>query len=168
MCVKDLKKAVQATFSLIFGLKGYSYGIPVSSVRKLPEMGMSLGSQIKYYREFKGLSQEELGQAVGMTKWGIRHIENDEMRLVNLKLLDKIITFLDIKDKVKYDDPYIAFIINNPAAQIKAYRKKKNITMYHLSELLNTAYSTVKKWENGKCIISRKCYERLMNLINED
>ncbi len=129
---------------------------------------MTLGGQIKYYRCLKGMTQEELGKEVGMTKWGIRHVENDEMRLVNLPLLDKLVACLEIENKINYEDNYIEFIKNNPADKIRSYRIKKNITMYQLSELLNTAYSTVKKWENGTCVISRKCYERLMELFNED
>ncbi len=129
---------------------------------------MSLGSQIKYYRSFKGISQEELAKAVGVSKFTVMRIENNEMLLVNLELLDKLISYLDIEDRISYEDDYIEFIKNNPAEQIRAYRKKKNITMYQLSELLNTAYSTVKHWENGTCVISRKCYERLKQLITDD
>ncbi len=135
---------------------------------KLPSTDMSLGSQIKYYRSFKGISQEELAKAVGVSKFTVMRIENNEMLLVNLALLDKLISHLDIEDKISYEDDYIEFIKNNPAEQIRAYRKKKNITMYQLSELLNTAYSTVKHWENGTCVISRKCYERLKQLITDD
>lgn len=152
---------------MILKEKGAFLSIPVSSVIKLPEMTMSLGGQIKYYRKLKGLSQEELGEAVGITKFGIRHIENDELLLVNLSLVDKLVAYLGIEDKVYYDD-YIKFIKNNPAAQLKAYRKKKNITMYQLSELMNTAYGTVKKWENNKSVISRSSYQKLMELFNED
>ncbi len=140
----------------------------MSSVLKLPSTDMSLGSQIKYYRSFKGISQEELAKAVGVSKFTVMRIENNEMLLVNLALLDKLISHLDIEDKISYEDDYIEFIKNNPAEQIRAYRKKKNITMYQLSELLNTAYSTVKHWENGTCVISRKCYERLKQLITDD
>lgn len=152
---------------MILKEKGAFLSIPVSSVMKLPEMTMSLGGQIKYYRKLKGLSQEELGEAVGITKFGIRHIENDELLLVNLSLVDKLVAYLGIEDKVYYDD-YIEFIKNNPAAQLKTYRKKKNITMYQLSKLMNTAYSTVKKWENNKSVISRSSYQKLMELFNED
>lgn len=133
---------------------------------RLPEKGTSFGSQIKYYRVLKGMNQEELAKAVGMTKHGIRHIENDEMRLVNLSLLDKLVAYLNIEDKIQYDD-YIQFIKNNPAAQIKAYRKKKNITMYELSNLLNTDYTTVKRWEGGKSVLSKESYKKLMELFNE-
>lgn len=112
------------------------------------------------------MTQEELGEAIGMTKHAIRHIENDEMLLVNLSLVDKLVSCLDIEDKIQYDD-YIQFIKNNPAAQMKAYRKKKNITMYELSKLLNINYTTVKRWEGGKSVLSRESFKRLMELFNE-
>lgn len=147
--------------------KGHSLSIPVSLMLRLPTKGLSLGSQIKYYRVLKGMTQEELGEAIGMTKHAIRHIENGEMRLLKLSLLDKLVSCLDIEDKIQYDD-YIQFIKNNPATQIQAYRKKKNITMYELSNLLNTDYNTVKRWEGGKSVLSRESFKKLMELFNED
>ena len=146
--------------------KGHSLSIPVSLMFRLPDKDSSLGSQIKYYRVLRRMTQEELGEAIGMTKHAIRHIENDEMLLVNLSLVDKLVSCLDIEDKIQYDD-YIQFIKNNPAAQMKAYRKKKNITMYELSKLLNINYTTVKRWEGGKSVLSRESFKRLMELFNE-
>lgn len=113
------------------------------------------------------MNQEELAKAVGMTKHGIRHIENDEMRLVNLSLLDKLVAYLNIEDKIQYDD-YIQFIKNNPAAQIKAYRKQEHLTMYELAKRMNVAYSTVKKWESNQSVMSRSSYQKFVELVNAD
>ena len=168
MSVKDIEVAIQYTFNRILGEKGVNLTIPVSLAVKLPAKHMTIGSQIKYFRSFKGLTQEELAKAVGMSRDSIMHIENDEMLLVNISLLDKLVSYLGIENKINYEDEYIEFIKNNPADQIRAYRKNKNITMYELSKILNTAYSTVKKWENGKCVISRKCYERFKKLLTDD
>lgn len=161
--------AIQDTFTQILGKKGAKFAIPVSSIIRLPMVNnASVGSQIKYYRELKGITQEELGKAVGISKYTIRRIENQEMLLVNLPLLDKLVAYLEIKDKINYEDDYLRFIKNNPVSQIKAYRKKKNITMYQLSIILNTSYGTVKRWESGKQTISRKCFERLKELFTSD
>lgn len=139
-----------------------------SRLPSLPEKGTSFGSQIKYYRVLKGLTQAELGKAVGRTESGIKNIENGEMKLVNLALIDKLVSSLQIEDKIDYDDDYIKFIKNNPVAQIKAYRKKKNITTFELSKLLKIDHSAVKRWEQGKSMLSRTSFERLMELFNED
>ena len=167
---KDVQVAIRDTFSTIFDEKGARFTIPVSSIMRLPMLvdNSSIGQQIKYYRELKGLTQEELGKAIGITKHTIRRIENQEMLLVNLPLLDKLITYLNIKNKINYTDDYIKFLMNNPAIQIQNYRKTKNITMYELSKILDTSYSTIKRWENGKSIISRKCYEKLKKLFIAD
>lgn len=166
---KDVQVAIHDTFTQILSKKGTRFAISVSDIIRLPMVNnASVGSQIKFYRELKGLTQEELGKAVGITRYTIRRIENQEILLVNLPLLDKLITYLEIEDKINYGDDYLVFIKNNPASQIRAYRKKKNITMYQLSVLLNTSYTTVKRWEYGKSIISRKCYERFKELLTSD
>lgn len=134
---------------------------------KLPKKGSTFGSQIKYYRVLNGMTQAELGKAVGRTESGIKNIENGEMKLVNLALIDKLISSLQIEDKIDYDDDYIQFIKNNPVAQIQAYRKKKNITTFELSKLLKIDRSAVKKWEDGKSVLSRTSFEKLMELFNE-
>lgn len=166
--IKDINDAIQHTFFTIFGTKGLQFATSASSVYRLPAMDMSLGSQIKYFRELKGITQEELGTAVGMTKYAIRNIENNEMRLVNLSLLDKLIDCLGIQDKIRYEDEYIRFIKNNPIALIKDYRKRNNLTQYQLSKLLNVGDGTVKQWETGRCVISRNSYEKIKKLFTED
>lgn len=165
---KDLNDAIQHTFSALFGKKGLQFATSATSVYRLPAMDMSLGSQIKYFRELQGITQEELGTAVGMTKYAIRNIENNEMRLVNLSLLDKLIDYLGIQDKIRYEDEYIRFIKNNPIALIKDYRKRNNLTQYQLSKLLNVGDGTVKQWETGRCTISRNSYEKIKKLFTED
>ena len=168
MSVKDIEVAIRHTFNSVLDNKGTKLTIPVASAVKLPAMNMTIGSQIKYFRSFKGLTQEELAKAVGVSRNSIMHIENDEMLLVNISLLDKLVSYLGIENKIKYEDDYIDFIKNNPASQLKAYREKEKITMYELSKRLNTDYSTVKKWENGKSVISRKRYERFKMLLTDD
>ncbi len=113
------------------------------------------------------MTQAELGKAVGRSESAIKHIETGEMKLVNLALMDKLVSTLQIEDKMDYDDDYIQFIKNNPAAQIKAYRKKKNITTCELSKRLKLDHSAVKKWEDGKSVLSRTSYEKLLELFNE-
>ena len=113
------------------------------------------------------MTQAELGKIVGRTEAGIKNIENGEMKLVNLAFIDKLVSALQIEDKIEYHDDYIEFIKNNPATQIQAYRKRKNITIAKFSKLLNTERSVVRKWEQGKTVLSRASYEKLMELFNE-
>lgn len=126
-----------------------------------------MGSQMKYFRMLKGISQEELGKAAGITKHAIRHIENGELRLVNLSLVDKLVAYLGIEEQVEYDD-YIRFIKKNPAAKLKAYRKQEHLTMYELAKRMNVAYSTVKKWESSQSVMSRSSYQKFVELVNAD
>jgi len=124
----------------------------------------SIGEQIKYYRETGHILQEELGQTIGMTRYSIMHLENDDIKLLDINVLKKVIKALNIEDKIKINDDYINFILDNPIEKIKQYRKKEKITMLELSRKLKVAYTTVKNWENGKTIISRKCYNSFASL----
>ena len=132
--------------------------------RELSE-NCTLGEQIRYYRKVKGLTQLEVGQALGVSKECIRHVENDEVKLFKTELIKKILFYLEAQDKIQYNDDYIEFIIKNPIAQINEYRKKEGITIYELSLRIETGYSVVKRWISGKNTISRKKYEILKNLI---
>jgi transcriptional regulator with XRE-family HTH domain len=58
-------------------------------------MALTIGQQIKRYREKKGLTQAELAYIIGVDHSNISQIENDK-REINLTKLRKICEALDV------------------------------------------------------------------------
>jgi DNA-binding transcriptional regulator YiaG len=78
------------------------------------------------------------------------------MKLVNIALIKGIIKELDIEDKIKINDDYIKFLLDNPCDKIRKLRKKKKMTLQQFGELLGVIDTSVRRWEHGHHQISRK------------
>lgn len=125
----------------------------------------SIGEQIKYYRIYNRITQEELSNKLSISKYSIMHLENDNVLLYNLDIVKPIIDELNIKNKIIINDDYLKFILNNPSEVIKQYRKKNNFTRYELAIKIDVMLCTIKKWETNKSVISRKNFNKLKELI---
>jgi len=168
MNLADLPKVFYDIFSKMARTCCLQYTIPVCEIRKTTDIhrNSNLGEQIKHFRLLAGLTQEELGQAIGTTKNSLRHLENKKLLLLDMKLLGSVCAYLKIEDKIKYNDDYIEFVMKNPTAQINDYREREGISVYELSLRLNCDYSSAKNWASGKRLISRKKYEVLKKLMS--
>ncbi len=125
----------------------------------------TLGEQIKYYRRLNDIKQTELGLKLNFERSTLNHLENHEIKAVNINLIKGIIEELDIKDKINVNDDYIEFLLNNPCEKIKSARKKNKMTLKQFGELLGVSDTSVRRWEHGNQNISRKKYERLKDYI---
>lgn len=120
-------------------------------------------------------------------------IENKDYKQIYYpETIRKIIDYLDIKDKIIWNDPYLKFIVYDEYEKIKEFRLKADIPQKDFANLLHVEASTLRKWETGeskmsraelsrqlgidRCTverwirneieISRSNYEKLMNFIN--
>lgn len=92
----------------------------------------------------------------------LNHLENREMKLVNIDLIKGIISELGIEDKININYDYIRFLLDNPCEKI---RKARKMTMVQFGELLGVSDTSIRRWENGNQQISRNKYERLKDYI---
>ena len=74
-----------------------------------PDKNSIIGQQIKYYRKLANIKQTDLCLKLGYDRCVLDHLENRELKLVNVKLIKNIIKELDIEDKIVMNDDYIAF-----------------------------------------------------------
>lgn len=65
----------------------------------------NLGPKIKYYREQKGYTQEQLADKLGITKGYISRVENNKER-PNLEFLANVADALGVHVKDFFDDDY--------------------------------------------------------------
>lgn len=87
-----------------------------------------MGEQIKYYRSVDDIKQTDLGIKLNFHRSTLNHLENKDMKLINVELIKGIIDKLDIKDKININDDYIAFLLDNPCEKIINLRKRKKLS----------------------------------------
>lgn len=139
------------------------------AIWKIPHIdeNSTLGEQIKYYRRLKQIKQSELSKRLGVGIGCLQSIENKEKRMVDIKLLLAVLKELDIEDKVNINDDYLAFLINDSAKTIKELRKKFKLTRMALENKIDIPNGTIKRWENGYSLITRKSYNKIKKVLIE-
>lgn len=124
----------------------------------------TIGEQIKFYRRQANLKQVDICSKLGFGRDVLLHIENDTMTHIDINRLNDIIKELGIENKIKINDDYILFILNNPSAKLKLFRKKMGFTQKKLAQLLDVDRNTVYKWEKGSQM-SKTSYFTLKELM---
>ena len=138
------------------------------TIRKVKTINRNstIGEQIKYYRVLADIEQADLGERLGCSRFAIQHLENKEIKLANIDFIKRIIEELDIKDKIKINDEYIAFLLDNPRETIKKLRQEMNVTRPVFANMIDVSTSAVKDWENGRTEISRTSYAKLKRCMS--
>lgn len=101
---------------------------------------MPIGENIKKYRKRKGLTQKELGAALGLAEITIRQYENN-MRKPKYEILFSIANVLNVS---------IADLMNiDTGKQIKEARVKAKLTQEKLAQKAGISVFTLQKYESG-------------------
>ena len=119
----------------------------------------TLGEQIKYFRRLADIKQTDLSLKLGYSRDALHHIENREMKLLDINLIKAVIEELDIADKIRINDDYITFLLDNPHEKIRAMRKNANLSIRKFADMIGVNPTSVKRWEYGKSNISRKQFD---------
>ena len=106
-----------------------------------------------------------MGVKLNFHRSTLNHLENRDMKLVNVELIKGIIEELNIQDKININDEYISFLLDNPCDKIIEARQKLKLSRKDFATLLGVDISSVRRWEHGYHQISRKKYERLKDFI---
>lgn len=133
----------------------------------IPEINenSTLGEQIKYYRRLAHIKQPDLALKLGYERGALHHIENNEIKLININLIKDIIKELKIEDKININDDYISFLLGNPSKVIRDFRKKHHLKKNHLAKMLKTDITAITKWETGRTQMTRTSYNKFKKLI---
>lgn len=101
---------------------------------------MPIGENIKKYRKRKGLTQKELGAALGLAEITIRQYENN-MRKPKYEILFSIADVLNVS---------IADLMSiDTGKQIKEARVKAKLTQEKLAQKSGISVFTLQKYESG-------------------
>lgn len=99
-------------------------------------MNNSIGNKLKQLRKKKGLSQEQLSEALHMSQSTYARIENGESNSWSLHL-DKITNFFAIKPEELFEQENVVINLNQQGG-----RFDNAIVINHLSEKLIEQYET--------------------------
>lgn len=165
--LKELYVAINDLFSKINSFCELSFTLTTHTCRQVKNITSqsTLGEQIKYYRSIDDIKQTDLGLKLNFHRSTLNHLENKDMKLVNVELIKGVIEELGIKDKININDDYISFLLDNPCEKILSIRKKKKLTRQQFADLLGVSDTSIRRWELGNSHISRKKFERLKNYL---
>lgn len=165
--LKELYVAINDPFSKINSFCELSFTLTTHTCRQVKNITSqsTLGEQIKYYRSIDDIKQTDLGLKLNFHRSTLNHLENKDMKLVNVELIKGVIEELGIKDKININDDYISFLLDNPCEKILSIRKKKKLTRQQFADLLGVSDTSVRRWELGNSHISRKKFERLKKFL---
>ena len=100
--LKELYVRINALFDKISARCELSYTLTTHTCRQVKPITSesSLGEQIKYYRSIDDIKQTDLGVKLNFHRSTLNHLENRDMKLVNVELIKGIIEELNIQDKI--------------------------------------------------------------------
>lgn len=128
----------------------------------------SVGDQIKYYRQLMGIQQKDVAKIIDIDRYTMYQLENKEYKqLYDKKHLKDVISFLDIEDKIIWNDKYLEFIYKDKQEEIYEFRMKYGISRVDLGRMMNVYEDTIMKWETNKSTISRKSYDSFIKIREE-
>ena len=68
----------------------------------------SVGDQIKYYRQLMSIQQKDVAKLIDIDRYTMYQLENKEYKqLYDKKHLQDVISFLDIEDKIIWNNKYL-------------------------------------------------------------
>ena len=128
----------------------------------------SFGKQINYFRKLKNIRAKDMAKALNIGYSTILRIENDNFnRKLNhqsIIILNKIIDYMDIRDKLNFsNNDYLDFILNKQPSIIAELKEK--IGRIKLAKKLKVSADSVTRWINNEVVISKENYAKLKDIL---
>lgn len=103
----------------------------------------SVGDQIKYYRQLMSIQQKDVAKLIDIDRYTMYQLENKEYKqLYDKKHLQDVISFLDIEDKIIWNNKYLEFIYKDKQEEIYEFRTKYGISRADLGRMMNVYEDT--------------------------
>lgn len=128
----------------------------------------TFGQQIKYYRRLANIKQTDICSQIGCDRIVLRHLENEHLEFVNIKLLKQILKILNIENIITINDEYIAFLLDNPAQKLRQYRKDNGLSGKDFAQKIGVNIKNYRIWEQQKGNPSRSNFNKLKEILNNN
>lgn len=128
----------------------------------------SFGKQINYFRKLKNIRAKDMAKALNIGYSTILRIENDnfnqKLNHQSIIILNKIIDYMDIRDKLNFsNNDYLDFILNKQPSIIVELKEK--IGRIKLAKELKVSADSVTRWINNEVVISKENYAKLKDIL---
>ncbi|CDF11455.1 dNA-binding helix-turn-helix protein [Mycoplasma sp. CAG:776] len=122
---------------------------------------MLYGKRLKNLRERNGITQEQLGLLIGVTKQAYHHFEV-EYTIIPLKHLNDLCNYFGVSlDYIfefnninQYQNSICEINLEMVKNRLKEFRKENKLSQVKLSFLLNVAKGTIGNYETARSLIA--------------
>lgn len=128
----------------------------------------TIGKQIKYFRKINNTRITDMAVELGIGYNTIVRLEeqsdNRNLNHKSIQIINKIINYLDIRDKLNFsNNEYLDFILNKQSSAIKELKDK--IGRMEIANKLNVTPDSVNRWITSDIVISRKHYHQIKKML---
>lgn len=123
----------------------------------------SISDKLRFYRLKNGLKQSDVAEIIGISRGDYIRYENNSRDYYPAEIMDKLAKLYKV-DVYSLLDGYNTFIYNGQGQQIKAIRKRHNLTQKELAKILNVQLSRIKRWERAENRVLKFNWEKLVKL----
>ena len=103
--------------------------------------------------------QTEVAQQVGMTYSVYKSIEEGFTQHIPKEHVERLAQFYHVP-VTDFLDEFNRFLYDGQAIRIRAYREALGLGKKTFARKMGISIRSLREWESGKKVISRKCWER--------
>lgn len=128
----------------------------------------SIGKQIQYFRKINNIRITNMATELGIGYNTIVRLEeqsdNRNLNHKSIQIINKIIDYLDIRDKLNFNNnEYLDFILNKQSLTIKKLKDK--IVRMEIACELNINRDSVNRWITSDVVISKRNYYQIKKML---
>ena len=122
---------------------------------------MMYGRKLKELRERNGMTQEQLGLYIGVTKQAFHHFET-EYTIIPIKHLNEICNYFNVSldyifefnNTLQYENIKLEINLDIMKDRLKEFRKDNKLSQEKLATLLNVCKGTIGNYETARSVIA--------------
>ena len=149
----------------------FIHSFPLCAPRKISEAAQfnqryrryeeidNVPDRLRWCRHSKGLMQTEVAQQVGMTYSVYKSIEEGFTQHIPKEHVERLAQFYHVP-VTDFLDEFNRFLYDGQAIRIRAYREALGLGKKTFARKMGISIRSLREWESGKKVISRKCWER--------
>lgn len=167
----DLYVLSQTQNSLVRYAPLFIHSFPLCAPRKILEATQfnhryhrydeidNVPDRLRWCRHSKGLMQTEVAQRIGMSDSAYKAIEAGVTQHIPKEMAEKLAQFYQLP-VTDFLDEFNRFLYDGQAIRIRAYRETLGLGKKTFARKMGISIRSLREWESGKKVISRKCWER--------